>query len=362
MKSREYRLNEVCLEITGACPMNCLHCSGDCDLGSHSILSLEQINGVIDELCEIGGKILEISGGEPLMVPYISQIVRYAVQSNVEPILYTSGSVFDDAVVRELRESGLEKVVFSLQGSKSQTHEAITQTEGSFARTTAAIGKMKKLGFWVGVHFVPMKPNYSEFRTLLELCESLNVDEVGVLRFVPQGRGLLNRSKLELPREKFREFVGDLAAQGSANPTIRVGCPIDFRHLLGASLVGSTCSAGISKCHINSDGTVVPCPAFKQSKQYVAGNIKNKSLTEIWDDSPILQGFRDFDHKQINEPCRSCEYLDKCRGKCIAQRTLECNNMYAAPDPKCFAPHLLIELPGAVRRRQDSVPPIWRRC
>lgn len=344
MNSHELKLNEVCLEITDICPMRCLHCSGECGLDSRKALNLRQIKGVIDELHAMGGRLLEISGGEPLACSSLPQIVRYAGQQDLETILYTSGSILDDTVAREFRRSKLEKVVFNLQGSSSRTHETITQVEGSFGRVLTAIRHMKKLDFWVGVHFVPMKPNYREFKSLLNLCNSLGVDEVGVLRFVPQGRGLLNRNMLELSKEEFREFTKNLTEQASVNSHVRVGCPIDFRHLLGSSAVESTCNAGISKCLINPDGTVVPCPAFKQSKQYVAGNIKNNSLATIWEKSPIWGAFRDFDCAQLNEPCQNCRYLHICRGRCIAQRILEFGDIYGAPDPKCFASCLKLEL------------------
>jgi radical SAM protein with 4Fe4S-binding SPASM domain len=349
MKNHEGKLKEVCLEITNTCPMKCLHCSGECGPDLRKMLSLQEIKGVINELHRMGGELLEISGGEPLIHPDLPQIVEYARQHNIETVLYTSGTMLDEIVTKELHRLKLMKVIFNLQGAISSTHEAITQVRGSFEKVLTAIKDAKKLGFWVGVHFVPMKPNYREFRALLRLCGSLEVNEIGVLRFVPQGRGLLNRRLLELSKDEFKEFARDLGGQASADPHVRVGRPIDFRHLFDLPMVESVCNAGISRCLINPDGTVVPCPAFKQNKRYVAGNIKDNSLTTIWTESPMWQELRHFDYMQISEPCKSCEYLHRCRGRCIAQRVLEFEDIYAAPDPNCFAPCLRLELLSTVR-------------
>jgi len=306
------------------------------------MLSLHRIKRVITEFSGMGGEILEISGGEPLICPYLPQIVEYARRKNLETILYTSGTSLGGGIAKKLQRSGLNRVIFNLQGATSCTHEAVTQVKGSFGEVVNAIGTMKMLDFWVGVHFVPMKPNYKEFGDLLRLCHLLGVDEVGVLRFVPQGRGQTNRALLQLPREEFKEFIKNLIDMTSNhnNPNIRVGRPIDFRHLFDPSIAKSVCDAGISRCLIAPDGKVVPCPAFKQTATYIAGNVKNSSLIDIWNKSPIWKEFRHFDPTQINEPCKSCKYLHQCRGGCIGQRILEYEerkDIYAAtPDPCCF--------------------------
>ena len=353
MERCKNELKEVCLEITDTCVMNCLHCSGLCGLGLGNTLSLHQIKRIIDELSILGAETLEISGGEPLMHPSLSQIVEYAERSSLETVLYTSGTMLNSNgritslninVADRLQRSGLEKVIFNLQGRTSSTHEAITQVKGSFENVLESIRTMKVLGFWVGVHFVPMKPNYQEFRGLLQLCQDLGVDEVGVLRFVPQGRGLINRASLELAGEEFWIFIEKLTELSSdhQNPDVRVGRPIDFRHFFAPSIMKQMCDAGISRCLIAPDGRVVPCPAFKQTNPYirarmcVAGNVKDSSLINIWNKSPIWREFRNFDYTRIGEPCKSCEYLHLCRGGCKAHRILQHGNMYAAPDPSCF--------------------------
>jgi pyrroloquinoline quinone biosynthesis protein E len=342
-KSHEHKLREVCLEVNDICLMRCLHCSGECGVNSQRSLGVRQIKEVIDDFHAMGGRVLEISGGEPLICRHIPQIARYATQRDLETILYTSGAMLNETVLGELFRSRLGKIIFNLQGSNPRTHETITQVEGSFNKVLTAIKETKRLGFWVGVHFVPMKPNYREFRMLLSLCNNLEVDEVGVLRLVPQGRALLNRRMLELSKEELMEFTLDLTEQTSADSRVRVGCPIDFRHFFNSSIVESTCNAGISRCLINPDGGVVPCPAFKQSKQHLAGNIKYSSLINIWDRSPVWQSFRDFDYRQLDEPCQTCIHLQTCRGKCIAQRMMKYGDICSAPDPQCFASCLKAE-------------------
>ena len=345
---QQHKLQEVCLEITDVCPMECMHCSGSCKLTSENILSLLEVKAIINDFAGMGGRILEISGGEPLMHPDLFEIVAHAKTNQLETILYTSGVTLDidgrrisirADLAEKLRKLGLDKIIFNVQGATPEIHETVTRKEGSFKKAVQGIKAMKSVGCWVGVHFVPIKPNRGKLRDVIHLCHNLGVDELGLLRFVPQGRGLTNRKPLELSKKEFEEFIQSTVKLKSSheNPTIRVGRPINFCPLVDASITKEECNAGISRCLITPEGNVVPCPAFKGNGNYIAGNVKVSSLADIWRYSLIWRDFRQFDYTKMNEPCRSCEHLHWCQGGCKAQRILEYGNMYAAPDPHCFA-------------------------
>jgi pyrroloquinoline quinone biosynthesis protein E len=348
MESYPRKLKEVCLEVIDACPLNCLHCSGNCGPSLGNKLSMDRIKRLLEELSSLGGESLQISGGEPLTYAQLAQVIEYSEGMGLETTLYTSGNILDGhrriaplgiTLAEKLCQSGLQKIVFNLQGASKETHEAITQVQGSFNNAIKAVRTAKWLGLWVGVHFVPMKPNFREFKRLLQLCCELKVDEIGILRFVPQGRGETNKALLELSKEEFRRFnatLSDLTSGHSENSNIRVGRPIDFRNLFDSSFVKSICDAGISRCTITPSGSVVPCPALKQESRYTAGKLNEASLIDIWNKSIVWREFRHFDLEQIDQPCRGCEYLQLCRGGCSAQRILEYKNLYAAPDPGCF--------------------------
>ena len=354
MKTPENNLKELCLEITDACPMECMHCSGSCDLTSGNTLSLDEIKKIISDFICIGGKTLEISGGEPLMHRNLFEIIKYAKLNGLETVLYTCGTALDEGrkeslltsdLAENLRNIGLDKIIFNLQGATVKGHERITQKEGSFRNVITSIKNMKSSGCWVGVHFVPMKPNYLDLKGVIGLCHSFGVDEVGLLRFVPQGRGLINRKYLELSQEEFRDLIKDIIGLKLRykNPVIRVGRPLNFCPLFCPSITKEICDAGITRCGITPDANVVPCPAFKklinQNRNFIAGNLKVDSLVDIWRYSPIWKDFREFDYLKMDEPCKSCEHLHWCQGGCKAQRFFKNNtgNPYSAPDPLCFA-------------------------
>lgn len=350
------KLKEVCLEITAKCPLNCLHCSGNCSINSIEQLSLSEIRQVLSDLSNLGCEVVEISGGEPLLHPDLVHIIECIKKHKIEPVLYTSGNMLSDSgkmadlgvgFAEKLYAAGLRKIVFNLQSFRRKTHDNITMLAGSFRNVLQAIRSAKSLGFWVGVHFVPMKLNYLDIEGLLSLCHELRVDEVGILRFVPQGRGYANKDLLELSSKEFRVLTTKLTdlTLSHKNPFLRIGRPIDFRCLISSVAIKPPCNAGISRCLIGPDGKVVPCPGFKQNSRFIAGNIKNESLVKIWNESPVFQKFRKFDYTQIGEPCNDCKYLHQCRGGCIAQKALIMDgDIYSSPDPSCFLCHVKNEV------------------
>ena len=114
------------------------------------------------------------------------------------------------------------------------------------------------VGIETDVHFIPMKPNYKEIPEILELLEIANINNISILNFVPQGRGLNNISELMLNAQEQQEFMELLSSSRHLyNGNIRIGIPLmeDSTH---------QCNAGLEKLDIKFDGTILPCPAFKE--------------------------------------------------------------------------------------------------
>jgi radical SAM protein with 4Fe4S-binding SPASM domain len=339
-------LNELCLEITNRCIMNCLHCSTASPGCKEQIdeLSLKEIESIISDFHAIGGKILEISGGEPTLHKSLLDIVAFAKSQGLETRLYSCGVSYrgkcrplNVALLKKLRSQGLDKIIFNLQGATSEVHDLITRKPGSFDALCQAIINARKLGFWIGAHFVPMQPNANSFEDVLKLAIKLGIDEVALLRFVPQGRGEVNKIKLKLASDKLWEFlkiVAQLTKKYRDKLKIRAGCPLDFLGFIDETIKQSVCKAGKSTCSITPSGDVIPCPAFKHFPEFVAGNIRDKNLTLIWSISEVFKEFQQIDYQNISV-CSECAKSDICKGRCPAQRVRQHGNLDIGPDPDC---------------------------
>ncbi len=87
------------------------------------------------------------------------------------------------------------------------------------------------------------------------------------------------------------------------------------------------CMAGTQYCRITPGGDVTPCPYMTVS----AGNVRDRSFTEIWNEAPVLRALRD--RTKLKGRCGACEFNELCGGcRCRAQAAF---GDYLQEDPAC---------------------------
>ncbi len=224
----QYHLNELTVEITRKCPMRCTICSsegGECDPNEMSLVELYKI---IDDAIQLGVKIISLSGGEPLASPHALDFIRYVKKNGLQLYLYTCGNIesengiasIDIEKFRLFKELDVDKIIFSIHGPNAEIHENVTTKKGSYDNLITSIKNAQKTGLVVELHFVPVLHNYRYLPQVIQLAEDLGVHQVSILRFVPQGRGAINRAELEITGEKildFKEIMQQVYSDSSLN-------------------------------------------------------------------------------------------------------------------------------------------------
>ena len=341
----ETSLSSLTIEITNSCYLSCIHCSTIASRDSSERLPLSTIQQVINDWKSLGGKTIEISGGEPLLYPNLLKVIEYAKDKGMETCLFSCG-VFNtpgsdlvnnelDIKIHKLKKAGLDKVFVSLHGSNAEYHNEVAQTE-VFRHTTNFIRKLVEEDFYVGIHFVPLAINFESLQDITEYVAELGCREIGFLRFVPQGRGALNREMLTLSKDESLELIETLSEKlTSSNIEVRVGSHLDFCFLFIPGHRPKCCNAGIKKCLVTAKGKVIPCAVFKGLPEYVAGNVNESRLSQIWRNSPVFEELRNFNPKHIKGECAKCHFLNVCEGRCPAQRVYDWGDLYRGPDKYC---------------------------
>lgn len=301
-------LKDLCFEIIQTCPNNCLFCSSFSDINCQSQIDFATFKKTIDYLVKIGGiEEVSLSGGEPFLHPDLFKMIAYLKSLNIRVVLFTSGiklsqvtkeeinsylnqidlycqkcrmsdderhriitryqSIFNcsesqfTSISKEelssLKELGLDKIVFDYQSASEENFKNL-MGKNHFTFVSKSIISASLVGLETDIHFIPLKTNYQEFPDLIELLNIAGVNNLSILNFVPQGRGKQNKDSLMLSEQEmlhFKEIFNESKAK--FNGHIRVGIPLisDDKHL---------CTAGLDKIVIKYDGTVLPCPAFKE--------------------------------------------------------------------------------------------------
>lgn len=309
-------VKDLCFEIIEKCPNECKFCSSNSCYSKEKIISLEDFKKVIDYFMSEGGiGELSISGGEPFLHPDLFEMIKYAKSYGIRTVLFTSGvkkrikhseevikyytnemnrrinlvetyepwnerlitniknhyssllnppefSCVTKDELQFLKGFGLNKIVFDFQAYEYETDEYVMGRNPQKRECLLdSLLNASLIGIETDVHFIPMKPNYKEIKDILELLEIAKINNISILNFVPQGRGLLNKEELLLSEEELSAFMKLLKeCEDTFSGNIRIGIPLQ----------GETthkCNAGLEKLDIKFDGTILPCPAFKELDQ-----------------------------------------------------------------------------------------------
>lgn len=283
------KIKDLCFEIIQKCPNNCKFCSSNSSIEKTHIIEYKLFEKVIDYFMSLGGiEEICISGGEPFLHPDLLKMVEHCKKHNIKTTIYTSGITnrtklseqelrnlnpyerkilemyngesFDSLnkkTLQTLKLLGLDKIVFDFQSICVDQYNYLMGTQNLITYVLKSIVLSQSVGLTSEIHFVPLKQNYNQINEILEIAELAGIERISILKFVPQGRGLENKDNLMLNDEEMKEFVNTIKNQTIYKGEIRIGIPLteNDEHL---------CTAGFDKMVIKYDGSVLPCPAFKE--------------------------------------------------------------------------------------------------
>lgn len=348
--ARASALQDLTIEITKKCPLNCLICSSNGGVPYPNELTVDELKRIIDDAQELGTQTIIFSGGEPLEHPHLIEICKYAKLYDLDVSIYTSGNVrarkdhstkpISEGIISYLKDLPINKMIFGLQGPTDNIHDSITGVQGSFANAIASIKRVIRESIPAEIHFVPVKPNYRALPQMVRLAKMLQVDQISLLRFVAQGRGEDNNSSLRLESHELillKSIIGEMLA--SRTPRVRIGAPFNA---FGFS-EKNCCTAGKSRATIRADGFVFPCEAMKELHYCSDNYLRKKGLREIWEKSALFQEARNFMHLIGRSSCRNCKMFVKCKGGCPAQRLISGASIENDFDPYCFATEVIAQ-------------------
>ena len=246
-------VKDLCFEIIESCPNECKFCSSNSCIDKKQIISFDDFKRVIDYFITEGGiEELSLSGGEPFLHPDLFKMVEYAKSFGIRTVIFTSGIKKSKPLKEEiiefytnemntklkeiekyepwndrlknnikkyyskfispsnfshitkedllrLKNIGLDKIVFDYQAYEIETDEFLMgRNSQKHIYLLDSLMNASIIGIEADVHFIPMKPNYKQIFDILEMLEIAEIPNISILNFVPQGRGLENKSELLL--------------------------------------------------------------------------------------------------------------------------------------------------------------------
>jgi MoaA/NifB/PqqE/SkfB family radical SAM enzyme len=180
------------LEVVGRCNERCVHCYADSSPQNAAALDKESCLRVIREGAGLGFEWLQLTGGDPLLCPFLEELVYAAKSAGFRGVeVYTNGLALDARRVAKLAMAGAA-FAFSFYSHDAATHDAITRVPGSQGRTRAAIAAAVASGCEVRASIIVLESNAGHVDDTRALIESLGVmpEDIGLDHVRQVGRGL----------------------------------------------------------------------------------------------------------------------------------------------------------------------------
>lgn len=163
----------VMFELTYRCNFHCQHCYVPKSYRRRGELKTKEVFSVLDELKDIGCFYLGFTGGEVFLRKDILDILWYAKKKGFEIIIYTNGSLIDEAIARELKRIRVNKVDITIPAMSKPAFERISGVAGSREKVFAAINLLRENKVPLGFKSCVLKKNESEIKDIQDFARSL---------------------------------------------------------------------------------------------------------------------------------------------------------------------------------------------
>lgn len=285
----------ISIEPTTACNLGCPECPSGLKSFTRPTGKLEQelFTKIIDEVAERLFYLIFYFQGEPYLHPQFLDMVAYASDQGIYTATSTNAHFLDDENAKKTVESGLDRMIISIDGSTQETYEAYRKT-GDLQKvldgTRRVIKWRKKLKsrtpavLW---QFLVVKPNEHQISDIRELAKEYGVDKVAFK--TAQIYDYQHGNDLIPTISKYSRYKNNN----------------DGTFALKNKLVDH-CWKMWHSCVITWNGRVVPC-CFDKDAEHPMGNVDESSFTEVWN-STDYHNFRKtlIGSRSSIEMCQNC--------------------------------------------------------
>jgi len=176
----------ISIEPTTACNLRCPECPSGLRAFSRPTGNLKQdfFRKTIDELHKQLIYLIFYFQGEPYINPGFLDMVKYAKDKGIYTITSTNGHFLNDVNAKKTIESGLDRMIISVDGTTQETYENYRK-EGnleSVLQGARNIVKWKKEMNSATPHtifqFLVVKPNEHQIDEIYKIAEEIGIDEV----------------------------------------------------------------------------------------------------------------------------------------------------------------------------------------
>ncbi len=260
----------LAIEPTTSCNLRCPECPSGLRSFTRAtgMLSPDLFKKVIDELSDTLIWLTFYFQGEPFLHSRFLEMVNTASQKRIYTSTSTNGHYLNDENARRTVESGLDRLIISIDGVTQESYESY-RIGGNLSKVIEGTKnvlqwkkKLKSRTPHVVFQFLVVRPNEHQIPQVRKLAHQLGVDEV-VFKSA-QVYDYKNGSDLIPENSKYARY------RKNSDGTYRIKNKL-LNH----------CWKMWHSCVITWDGKVVPC-CFDKDASHVLGDVSKDSFESIW--------------------------------------------------------------------------------
>ncbi|PWL29839.1 SPASM domain-containing protein [uncultured Roseivirga sp.] len=260
----------ISLEPTTSCNLRCPECpSGLRNFTRPTGMLADDIyKSVIDELAPKLSYLIFYFQGEPYLNPSFLDQVKYAHSKKIYTATSTNAHYLNDKVAKKTVESGLDRLIISIDGTTQETYEQYRvggKLEKVIEGTKNIVRWKKELNSktpHIIFQYLVVKPNEHQLDDVKRLANELDVDEVAFK--TAQIYDYEDGSELIPTIEKYSRYKQLSSGKWAIKNKL-------INH----------CWKMWHSCVITWDGKVVPC-CFDKDAHYQLGEMKEQTFESIW--------------------------------------------------------------------------------
>lgn len=285
----------LAIEPTTACNLRC----PECPSGLRSFtrptgkLTTDIYKKILDELSPFSTYLTFYFQGEPYLHPDFLAMVNYAFRKKIYTATSTNAHFLDDKRARETVESGLNRLIISIDGTTQDSY-ASYRKEGDLEKVLEGTRnilkwrrKLKSKTPMVIWQFLVVRPNEHQIGEVRVMGKRIGVDKVAL------------KTAQIYDYENGNELIPTIDKYSRYRETAPGKYSIKNRLL-------DHCWKMWSSCVITWDGKVIPC-CFDKDAHHTLGNVGESKFSEIWH-STSYSDFRELllQGRSKIEMCKNC--------------------------------------------------------
>lgn len=302
-------LKRVELEITPRCNERCLHCYIPInDKIKRNEISLSMAKDIIDQLYNMGGLSIILSGGEPFLHTDIMEIVSYCREKDLMITILSNLTNTTSEQISTLKKERLFLIQTSLYSMDKNVHDRITMQKGSFEKTMRNIERCIANDIPLMISCPMTSINMESYTNVLNFSKKIGAEFTSDYILLAQYDKNCINLNVRMSTSQIRRHLYQVVTNSSYYINLIKSSKSEIDLLSKKYAIRKKCNVLRNDICISSEGNVFACPSWQD---YRLGSLWDSNLSYIWHQSPKANVLRNV-HRQDFIQCRECDLINFC--------------------------------------------------